>query len=712
MASHGAETSVTRQSSLRWYWNRLQAMSSAELIYRCSQMARAQMERLPRSRYRLGAVEGHTILQSGSLRSVAGNIASAEFQHRFPDAVVHVRNKADGQLDGKLSRLGDAIPWSRTPDWHLDPASGRRWPRNRFYYDIDIRGGGAKAIWEPARHQHLITYAEACVLTGDLRYRQALYDELNSWFVQNKPLYGVHWTSGIELSLRLVSWAWILALCPPAEADERLCREWIEHIIASGTHLSRHLSRHSSANNHLIAEAVGLVTAAALLPSVDHAAHWRHTGWTILAEEADKQILADGSSAEQCTHYLAFIADLLLSAALIDAEHSHAQQLYRAIERSSEFLLDCADRKLEVPMIGDDDGGAAFLVHGEPLQLRDRLGLVAARTGRAALAPAPQLTAAAWCLLEPSARNMFDGLSHDANLRKSAEHPEGGYWTLRGNEASQPLVVFDCGPLGYLSLAAHGHADCLSFSLNIDGQWLLVDPGTFTYHEQPEWRRHFRGTAAHNTLVIEGADQSEQTGATMWGSRAVPRRIAFETTEAGSWAEGEHDGYRRRFDAMHRRGIALWRSRFLFVADWVISPQPQSVTLTFQFSPRTTVSVVDRIVNVSSGAASLQVVALFETTPALHCGEVSPPAGWVSSSFGIKEPAPVLLLEAKSILDGPLITFFWLDDAPPPTLSLTRHEDAWLLRVITPTTEDRFRLRSVPDSISSLIQHESTARVH
>ncbi len=81
-------------------------------------------------------------------------------------------------------------------------------------------------------------------------------------------------------------------------------------------------------------------------------------------------------------------------------------------------------------------------------------------------------------------------------------------------------LVVDAGPLGYRSIAAHGHADALSFTLSVGGLEFLVDPGTYAYHTQGAWRQYFRGTAAHNTVRVDGQDQSESGGNFMWLRKA------------------------------------------------------------------------------------------------------------------------------------------------------------------------------------------------
>src|SRR5205823_3548611 len=64
----------------------------------------------------------------------------------------------------------------------------------------------------------------------------------------------------------------------------------------------------------------------------------------------------------------------------------------------------------------------------------------------------------------------------------------------------------DGGPHGFLSIAAHAHADALSLEVRHDGVDVLADPGTFCYHGQPAWRSYFRSTLGHNTLRLDEKD--------------------------------------------------------------------------------------------------------------------------------------------------------------------------------------------------------------
>ena len=81
-------------------------------------------------------------------------------------------------------------------------------------------------------------------------------------------------------------------------------------------------------------------------------------------------------------------------------------------------------------------------------------------------------------------------------------------------------MTVDVGPLGYLAIAAHGHADALAVGLAVDGHDLVGDPGTGSYFAHPEWRTAHRSTRAHATVAVDDADQSVMGGPFLWTEHA------------------------------------------------------------------------------------------------------------------------------------------------------------------------------------------------
>jgi hypothetical protein len=211
-------------------------------------------------------------------------------------------------------------------------------------------------------------------------------------------------------------------------------------------------------------------------------------------------------------------------------------------------------------------------------------------------------------------------------------------------------VLFDCGELGFGSLAAHGHADALSFCVRVAGHDVLVDPGTYDYFSFPAWREYFRGTRAHNTLVLDGRDQSRMLGPFLWGRRARARCLAWRTEAGRTLVSGEHDGYAGLpAPALHRRTLELDPSSgSLTIRDELLSSGAHDVALYFHLAeacvPRRQGGSAYEI-RVGGRRLRLALDPSLETQ-ALS-GSVDPIAGWVSRGYHRKAPATTLVARAR-----------------------------------------------------------------
>jgi hypothetical protein len=139
--------------------------------------------------------------------------------------------------------------------------------------------------------------------------------------------------------------------------------------------------------------------------------------------------------------------------------------------------------------------------------------------------------------------------------------PDAGLVILRSREENGREIWCRCdgGPHGFLSIAAHAHADALSLEVRHDGVDILADPGTYCYHGEPAWREWFRSTAAHNTVEVAGVSQSESGGPFLWTTQARTRTVTCDVGEqpVQTWS-AEHDGYRRlSTPTVHRRSVEL-----------------------------------------------------------------------------------------------------------------------------------------------------------
>jgi hypothetical protein len=248
--------------------------------------------------------------------------------------------------------------------------------------------------------------------------------------------------------------------------------------------------------------------------------------------------------------------------------------------------------------------------------------------------------AAHW-LLGPGASERFAALPEApaAEPLRSLAFPDSGFYLLQsGHRAGHDRisVFFDCGALGFGSIAAHGHADALAFTLRAFGGDVLVDPGTYDYFTFPEWRSYFRATRAHNTVEVDGLDQSVMLGPFLWGQRAQARCLRFAPDADGGVVAGEHDGYARLPDpVVHRRTLRLdGRARTLVVEDELLAAGRHEVASRFHLAEAC--RVVGQARNLLTIEAPGGRVEL-ELDPRLvvetQAGSESPIGGWVSRGY-------------------------------------------------------------------------------
>lgn len=588
------------------------------------------------------------------------------------DSVDYVR-RADDLLSGRHAVFHlDACDLGNPPDWNRDPLTGRtaalRFARSLDYRD-ERRVGNIKYLWEANRHLHLVTLAQAYVLNGDLRYAHAIRHHIDSWIEQCPFERGPNWSSSLELAIRLINWSVTWQLLGGESAGllagtdgNRFRDRWLRSVYQHAQAIMANLSRYSSANNHLIGEAAGVWIAALTWPCWPQMCAWGVESRRILEAEALEQNAPDGGNREQAMAYQQFVLDLLLLAGLgaRAARQDFSAAYWQRIEKMIEFIASCTDVAGHVPMIGDADDG--FVVRlATDNQFSPYQSLVA--TG-ALLFDRPDLAAKAQ-RLDAKTRWLF-GAGSDARFESllgrapprftpTRAFPQAGYYLL-GDRLETPeevRLLIDAGPLGYLSLAAHGHADALGMLLQVGGHEILIDPGTFAYHTEPEWRRYFRGTSAHNCVVIDGCDQSQQGGNFMWSRHAQSRCREFAPDGEVQRFAGEHDGYRRLRDpVLHRREVRFRPRDSIFeILDTVRCDGTHRVCRRWHFAedlvPESREgSYVVAKANVSVSFAPLETL----TSSRLIRGGTAADGGWVSRAFGRREPCSTL--EWNSLITG------------------------------------------------------------
>ena len=651
-------------SRLRWYARRLGRMSPAEMAWR----ARDQAVKAAWSRRQVAAVDPAKFADRGGERRFTAVLPPGTAARVPDEARKAVVAAADQLMNGEWEVLGTVRTDMERPDWFRDPVSGRRCDPRRYAFRIDHRSqeqtGNIKQVWEISRLQHLTMLATAWFLTEEERYARRVAQQLRSWWQENPFLSGVHWTSGIEVGLRLISFAWIRRLLDGWPGAAGLFEEnalALTQIRWHQQYLAALRSRGSSANNHVIAEAAGQLVAGCAFPWFSRSGRWRRQSARLLQRELLRNTFPSGIDRELATDYQCLVAMLgqlaaVEAAAAGQAISDVAWGRLCAMTDSGAALLDAS---LRPPRQGDGDDGRAILLDAPAgSQWPSLLSIGGALFGRLDWWPHPAADAGSALV------GALAGAPREVAGRppqRPFRFPDAGITILRTAGTSSPEIWCRCdgGPHGFLSIAAHAHADALSVEVRYGGVDILADPGTYCYHGEPSWRSYFRSTIAHNTAEIGGRSQSVEGGPFLWLRHARTSQIEVGEPER-NWT-AEHEGYASLSPpARHSRSVHLDpQARGIEITD-VIEGAAHGIKLAFHLGPLVEAdlggaSAVLRWPSAAvGGCARLELPR--ELRWSLHRAQTDPILGWYSPGLGLRVPAFCLLGQGSGALSAPLIT--------------------------------------------------------
>lgn len=629
-------------SSARWYYNRFKTMSAAEMLHRLCKSSTSIMQRIRRPR----------IIRS--------------FMELVPTSLLFpVTDQYDiPEFPPEINIFGIPFNYSKPTDWHLDLSSSRSYPLT-YSRDIDIRTdqhGNAKMVWEVNRMLFLPWICINYRLTGKTGYLEIFKEKITSWSEQNPYLTGVNWYSNIEINIRLINWVicWeILEVDQLAESNASfkafILDNWLPEIYRHCRHSYANPSLYSSANNHLIAEYSGLFLAS-MKWKFNESERWLKYAKKGLENEIRRQHSIRGINKEEAAEYIQFITDFLLIpyAAALNTRYAFSKEFEIRIKSILDYVNAFLDRRFSFPKYGDEDDGKVVMLSPDPSFNNFRSLLV---SGAILFNDAGFLAGISNTDLknkilfgERANSNLKKLMPHSLHARQANVHlfADDGHHIIKDevHSGKELYIHFDAAPLGYLSIAAHGHADALSFIVHLDGQPIFIDSGTYTYHTEPLFRKYFMGTLAHNTVRINECDQAKIGGPTLWTEHfSILQKEASDDGRLIRLAAA-HDGYAGQYVLHHREFIYDKASKCILITDTItLSRKTETlVEIPFHLHPDLKINEGpgdhEYILQGQDQAVTVSVDEKLDYE--LHSGEVLPVLGWYSESFGKKRAAPVL----------------------------------------------------------------------
>lgn len=605
-----------------WLFRRLRAMSVQEILWRVEQKTLQKREERSFGTDKTAVTERHFYPETNSLTICPERL--------------YLETEGTDEPRTEIPLLGGFDYATYKKRWHAGFQTENDWPL-QWSYSLNYKQrddiGDARTNWELNRHFQFALLAKDYAATGERAYLDEFIDLFDDWNEKNPFLWGISWTSVMEIAIRCSNWCYAYCFLKPTAAPAELLDRLQTGIVNMTGYIVRHYSRFSSANNHLIVEAYAIGQSGILF---DHRT-WIDLSVELLTKELPRQNYSDGVNKELSLHYQSFYMEAmgLMLRLLRKNEYTVPDTWEPMLKKMCRYVAACRGENGEVVSFGDDDEGKILDLLGGADHYRYVLELFS-------------------CLLDEryvsltdccgNIRALFTREEREASEQKPMYEErgsqcfcEGGNSILRSDDG-RVLIGIDHAALGFGSIAAHGHADALSFQMYVDGKPVFIDPGTYIYHCDIASRNAYRQTKNHNTVCIDDRDQSEMLGAFLWGRKAKCRLIEYREDEKGVFLSAEHDGY---VPIIHKRSFLFDKKNKLTITDELSAPCRSEVS--FLFAPDMTVVVQGTYVQFTSDeiCGTMKFTADSEMKLSLH-------DAICSFRYGEQEQTMALYVETKA----------------------------------------------------------------
>lgn len=557
------------------------------------------------------------------------------------------------QLYAGLTRVSDQGPWTEAVSNVVKKAENISELRFNFLYHnrdfgkrIDWHDKSVSQLWR--YHLHYFEYITDLLVWSFMGYSHEAYlsfqNLVDSWILGNQKLSGDGWHP-FTISLRVVNWIHALSgFQQQLSENQQFNQRFLNSLYEQGRILAKELE-FDVRGNHLLKNLKALIWLGIVFKGA-RPEKWLNKALRLLECELEEQILVDGGHFERTPGYhLIVLRDCLEIG--IWMRHNRGlsfEWLDAHLHRMMKYLLTLLSPDGNVPLLKDTAWDAApkpedlltvgALYFDDPIyKYCDEFGLYP------------------FLLFGMTGQSKFEEWPLNKTSNDSSALPQSGFYVMR-DDSKKDYLVLDMGKPCPDYLPAHAHADMLSYELTVNGQRIIVDSGVFEYSAGP-WRDFFRSTRAHNTVEVEGEDQSEVWDSFRVARRARPGKIVWRSEDQYVLAQGAHDGYRRlSVPVLHRRTLVWQKGFFWLVVDELFGDGAAKAANRVHLNPQLQLlESTDSTWQIKGCNSSLWLNAFGEQNHSIVRGQSdNGREGWYSEKFGSLVPNTVLILDKEDKL--------------------------------------------------------------
>nr|WP_154886752.1 alginate lyase family protein [Paenibacillus xylanexedens] len=565
--------------------------------------------------------------------------AALYYQEHFPEEArnsVTIANRAilNEFIVPYTNDLTNWIPLGTPVDWLHNPTN-----------DLEF-------TWGINRHWHMLDLGKAYLMKGNPLYVTTFIDHYRTWREQNPVPIHLPYDEAVffqkpgpwrllETGLRVQSWiAAYKYMESSPQLDDAFRAEFLQGLEEHAEFLTHYLG--STEINHAIMHMQGLFMIAAFYKEHPRSPFWRQVATERLELCLLHQLNEEGIQVELNTHYHNASIEMFGTPYLLAGISGHPFSAWygECLRNMAAFTEAMIRPDHQSTGIGDSD----WLSDG-----RQRLTLLGAiLRDEDLMARGTDSSECLWLVGVAKYEQCVRLQAGASRSLTSRIFPQTGYYVMRDE---QQYLFFDAASMG----GAHGHSDALNIEWMWNNRLFFTDTGRYTY-EEGQWRHYFKSTRAHNTITIDGTDQTPYVSTQQWGEpEAEVTTHRYESQGSYHFMDASQDGYTHLPDPVsHRRWVLAGKSvPLLLVVDWLDAEKTHSLEQRFHLHPdallvlRKEDQAKQRAGIRFDDSSTKLCIKFLMAGDGSETFELTEQVGWVSEIYGSKSETAVIQGKAE-----------------------------------------------------------------